>query len=86
VCPYGENPITATVMSPTVVQAISLRRPTEPAFSVCFICRNESPLVYVTREAHARNRKGLDADLFETYARTKRIDDVIAQLASLMPG
>jgi hypothetical protein len=40
--------------------------------------------VYVTSEAHARNRKGLEVDLFETYARTKRIDDV-AQMALLMP-
>lgn len=58
----------------------------EPAFSVWFICRNESLLVYVTADAQARNRKGLDADLFETYERSKRIDDVVAQLASLMPG
>jgi hypothetical protein len=58
---------------------------TEPAFSVWFICRNESPLVYVTAEAQATNRKGVEVDLFDTYSRTKRIDDVIAQLASLMP-
>jgi hypothetical protein len=58
---------------------------TDLAFSVWFICRNESPLAYVTAEARATNRKDVEVDLFDTYSRTKRIDDVVAQLASLMP-
>lgn len=58
----------------------------EPAFSVWFICRNESPLVYVTADAQVANRKSRSADLFETYSRSRRIDDVVAQIASLMPA
>jgi hypothetical protein len=58
---------------------------TDPAFCTWFFCRNDLPFVYVTTQAVARNRKGVEVDLFETYSRTKRIDDVVAQLASLMP-
>lgn len=58
---------------------------TDAAFCTWFVCRNESPLVYVSTDARAKNRKGGEADLFETYSRSKRIDDVVAQLAGLMP-
>lgn len=59
---------------------------TDPAFRVWFICKNELPHVYVTADASATNRKGTEVDLFATYSRTKRIDDVVAQLASLIPA
>ncbi len=57
---------------------------TEPAFSTWFVCRNGSPLIYVTAEGALADRKGHKVDLFAVYQRLKSVDAVVAGMSAAM--